>query len=110
MKTLKVNTTRFGEVDVSEERLILAPKGLLGFRGQTQWCLLHDERNPVVWWLQSVDNPDLAMMIADPDVIFEDFLVTVSPEDLEDLRMSDADRFGDGDSVGHGGRHPTRGR
>ena len=37
---MKVQTTRFGAVDIAEDRVITFPKGLLGFQQFKKYCLL----------------------------------------------------------------------
>ncbi len=37
---MEVRTTRFGVIEIAEDRVITFPKGLLGFPGQKQYCLL----------------------------------------------------------------------
>ena len=37
---MNVRTTRFGNVDIAEDRVISFPKGLLGFSEHKKYCLL----------------------------------------------------------------------
>ena len=42
---MKVQTHLFGEVNVSEDKIITFPKGLIGdfFEGKTKFMLIHEE-------------------------------------------------------------------
>ncbi len=62
---MKVNSSRFGELDLPEDRVIHFPDGLPGFRSH-DWVLLHQEDAPVVSWLQAVGEPEVALMTIDP--------------------------------------------
>ena len=39
-RTMEVRTTRFGTIEIAEDRVITFPKGLLGFSQFTRYCLL----------------------------------------------------------------------
>ena len=58
---MKVATTRFGEVEVPDDTLITFPEGLPPFEGK-RYILLHREDSPMIEWLQSVEEPDVALM------------------------------------------------
>jgi flagellar assembly factor FliW len=79
---MKVETTRFGAVEIVEEKLISFPFGLPGFDNLKSWCVLHTEGHPGVHWLQSVDDSDIALLIADPEQLFPDYDVTIQDTDL----------------------------
>lgn len=79
---MKVETTRFGMVEIVEEKLVSFPFGLPGFDDLKSWCVLHTEGHPGVHWLQSIDDSDVALLIADPEQVFPDYDVTVQDTDL----------------------------
>ena len=58
---LKLNTTRFGELEVDPETLIDLPAGLIGFPAAKKFVLL--EYTPPFSWLQCVELPDLAFVV-----------------------------------------------
>jgi len=79
---MKINTTRFGTVEIAEDKLISFPFGLPGFDQEKNWCVLHTDGHPGVHWLQSVDDSEVALLIADPEQLFPDYDVTVQDTDL----------------------------
>lgn len=93
---MQVRTTRFGNVDIAEDRVITFPKGLLGFSDQKRFCLLEPREDSAFFWLQSLDSPDLAFVVTDPSFFVPDFSVPIRAEQLGDLglsRLEDAQVF-----------------
>lgn len=85
---MEVVTTRFGTVDIAEDRVITFPRGLLGFQQQRRYCLLQPNDDACFFWLQCVDEPGLAFVVADPAQFFPDYSVPVRPEQMQDLRLA----------------------
>jgi len=84
---MEVRTTRFGTVDVAEDRVITFPKGLLGFQQYKKYCLLQPSDDACFFWLQCVDEPGLAFVVTDPNMFFPDYAVPVRSEQMGDLRL-----------------------
>jgi len=77
------NTTRFGPIEVSEDRIIRFPVGLLGFPHLHRYVLIDYKDTPLKWF-QAVDDPDVAFIVADPKSIVGDRTVTLDG-DVEQL-------------------------
>lgn len=86
---MEVRTTRFGVIEIAEDRVITFPKGLLGFPSQTRYCLLQPGDDALFFWLQSLDDPNLAFVVTDPTLFVSDYSVPVRPEQMEDLGLAD---------------------
>ncbi|MFN0010745.1 MAG: flagellar assembly protein FliW [Phycisphaerales bacterium] len=84
---MQVRTTRFGEVDIADDKIITFPKGLLGFTSFTRYCLLEPQEDACFFWLQSLDDPALAFVVTDPALFVPDFSVPIRPEQMSDLDM-----------------------
>lgn len=65
---MKVDTYLFGSVEVSPEKIITFPSGLVGFEESKRYMLAHEEgaEHPTSFTLQSLDDPNLAFQIVDP--------------------------------------------
>ncbi len=85
---MDVRTTRFGVIEIAEDRVITFEKGLLGFPDRKQYCLLEPGDDACFFWLQSIDDPDLAFVVTDPTLFVEDYQVPVRAEQLETLGIS----------------------
>lgn len=93
---MEVQTTRFGVIDIAEDRVITFPKGLLGFSQFTRYCLLEPGMDSAFFWLQSVDEPSLAFVITDPTFFVKDYNVAIRPDQMSELaleRLEDAQVF-----------------
>lgn len=91
-----VRTTRFGDVDIAEDRVITFAKGLLGFSECKRFCLFEPAEDACFFWLQSVDDPALAFVVTDPSQFVADYSVPIRPEQMVDLglaKLEDAQVF-----------------
>lgn len=62
-----VKTAQFGELTVDPSTAIHFPSGLPGFEDCQRFKLFHEEGdNPLVYWLQSLDKPEVTFTVADP--------------------------------------------
>lgn len=85
---MEVRTTRFGEIQIAEDRVITFPKGLLGFSSFTRYCLLQPNDDAAFFWLQSLDDPSLAFVVTDPSLFFPDYSAPIRPEQMQDMGLS----------------------
>ncbi len=93
---MEVPTTRFGMIDVAEDRIITFDKGLLGFPGRTKFCLLEPGEDACFFWLQSVEQPDLAFVVTDPSFFVRDYTVPIREDQAKALgleKLEDAQVF-----------------
>lgn len=93
---MQVRTTRFGMVEIAEDRVITFSKGLLGFSDQRRYCLLEPQEDSAFFWLQSLDDPALAFVVTDPSFFVPEFSVPIRAEQLGELslkRLEDAQVF-----------------
>ncbi len=74
---ISFDTTRFGMIEVEEDRVINFPEGLLGFQGLSRYILL-DYKDTTLKWLQAVDDPDIAFIVSEPSLI--DPNVSIEPD------------------------------
>lgn len=88
---MEVRTTRFGVIDIAEDRVITFPKGLLGFPGKTRFCLLQPGDDACFFWLQSLDEPSLAFVVTDPTLFVPDYSVPIRPEQGRELDLESLD-------------------
>lgn len=87
-RTMEVPTTRFGMIDVAEDRVITFDKGLLGFPGRTRYCLLEPGDDACFFWLQSMEQPDLAFVVTDPSFFVRDYTVPIREEQASSLGLT----------------------
>jgi len=82
---MKINTSRFGEIDVEAQSVVEMPEGMLGFGEFKKFVLIqHNQGSPFLWY-QAVEEPNLAFVIVDPFTFFPDYEVMLTREDLDAL-------------------------
>ena len=82
--SLTVESSRFGRVQVEPETVIEFPEGLIGLGG-FRYALLADNPDAPFMWLQSLEDPGLALPVTNPHRFFQEFSVEVIDEDAERL-------------------------
>ena len=87
---MDIQTTRFGKLEVNEQRIINLPRGLLGFPGHTRYALIQTGEENYFYWLQSADDPSLAFVVTDPNIFFKEFEVPIREETQAELQLTDA--------------------
>ncbi len=85
---MKINTSRFGEIDVPDEDIITFPYGILGFDKSSQYVILNDPATEPLRWLQSIQEDDLAFVIIDPLRFRVEYELDLSDEDVESLELT----------------------
>jgi len=78
-----INTTRFGELEIDEKRVVRFQDGLLGFPEQKDYAILSHKPGSPFLWLQSVSQPDLAFVMVEAFAVKEDYLEDLPPLERE---------------------------
>ena len=86
---MQIKTSRFGSVNVEEADLISFPLGLIGYETHTRFALVAANQNSGFYWLQAVDDPEVAFLVTDPDSFFKDYDVPIREETQQDLNLAD---------------------
>lgn len=86
---MEIQTSRFGHIDVDDERIMTFPNGLLGFPSYNRFALIQTGQENYFFWLQSVDEPNLAFVITDPAIFFKEYQVPVREETAQELQLTD---------------------
>jgi flagellar assembly factor FliW len=87
MSTLTVESSRFGSLELDASQAIQFPAGLIGLGGHA-YVLLRTSDDSSFSWLQSLEDPELALPVTNPWQFFADYVVELSDEDTE--RVGDA--------------------
>ena len=84
-----IQTTRFGTIEVDDGKIMTFNDGLLGFPEHHRFALIQTSPDPVFFWLQSVDDPNLAFVVCDPLAFVPDYQVPVRKDDVSGLALED---------------------
>ena len=90
---VKIESTRFGTIEVPEDTILTFPAGMIGFGDLHRYSIVKQREDSVFLWLQSVDDPALAFPIVLPWVFYWDYEVQLSDEDMRILDVERADQI-----------------
>jgi len=87
---MDIQTTRFGMVTVEDDRIMTFSSGLLGFPEHQRFALIQAGQDNYFFWLQSVDDANVAFVITDPSIFFRDYQVPIREDMQQELTLTDA--------------------
>ena len=86
---MKINTSRFGSLEINPDDIILFPVGMPAFEDCRHWVLLADSSNDAVGWLQCITRLEIALAVVSPQRFVPDYRLRVSREELAPLQLED---------------------
>lgn len=90
MSTVTIDSSRFGPIEIASEDVIEFPNGLIGLGG-SRYAIVSADTEGAFNWLHSIDDPSLALPIANPWHFFADYVVELSDTDSEPITADPAD-------------------
>jgi len=84
---MQITTSRFGKIEIREDRIITFPEGLIGFSSLKRYLIIEREKDRPFQWLQSVDNPELVFLITDPLLFCPHYKVELNPKENAVLKL-----------------------
>ncbi len=88
---MKVQTTRFGTIDVAEEDVVTLAEGMLGFSEDTRFTLVPDELGEPFLWMQSMEEPSLAFVVIEPSRVLTEYHFSVKKDQIKALKTDDVE-------------------
>ena len=83
----KINTIRFGEIEVAENKVIHFREGIPAFEDEKEFLIIpYDEGSPYVF-LQSLQTGELAFLMTVPFVFFPDYEIEIDDESIDELEI-----------------------
>jgi len=89
---MKIQTERFGEVSVPDDKLINFVQPILGFEDSKQYILLEHSPESPFQWLQSVQESELAFVVTNPALFSIPYEITLTDDILELLSIQTAEQ------------------
>lgn len=86
-----IDSTRFGRIEVAPDSAIAFPHGLVGLDSR-RFTLVAREADAAFLWLHSLEDPALALPVADPRRFFGDFALELAAGDAEQLGLPPLER------------------
>ena len=83
-----IKTKIFGDVEISDDKILTFEDGIIGFPELKHFTLIHDEekgKDAGIRCFQSIEEPAFAMPVMNPLMVCEDYNPQVSEEFLSSL-------------------------
>ena len=87
---IRLKTSRFGEIEVKEEKIIYFPSGLVGLPEMNRFFII-DHKDTPLKWLQSVDDPDIAFIVMSPAQISREFCLDLDKSVKQYIQLENED-------------------
>jgi len=88
---MKLNTTRFGELDVEESSFFEFVSPILGYDNERKFILIEHNENSKFKWLQSVQTPSLAFAVTVAGLFGIDYSFELPDVTQEELALETAE-------------------
>ena len=86
---MKIQTTRFGELEIADSSVITFNKGIPGFEESKKYVLIpaDDKEETPFFFLQSIDIEELNFFLVDPFSFFKEYDVKLEEQMVERLEL-----------------------
>ena len=92
---MKYPSSRFGEMEIPDSKILHFPVGILGFETEKQFALLPFDPNIEcpLQWLHSLATPELAFVVTDPYTYMPDYQLTLTDEEKKQIDLGQPGRI-----------------
>ena len=87
----KIYTSRFGEIEVDEEKIVHFKDGIPAFEDEHEFIILPYEEESPYYFMQSLKSPDLAFLLTIPFLFFNDYSFEIDDETIKELDIKNQD-------------------
>jgi len=86
---LLLKSSRLGEIEIDDKQVIDFPDGIPGFESEKKFAIFSLAPDAPFYYMHSVQNPDLCLVLAVPLVFFPDYEVDLPSEELSKLEAEE---------------------
>lgn len=90
---MRLDTSRFGTLDYSEKEVITLKEGIVGLENHTRYLILKPPESQPFAWLQSLQDPAIALPVVQPQALLPDFQIELSDELKSELKAKKSDKL-----------------
>ena len=87
----KFETTRFGEIEVEEEKIVTFEDGIPAFAEENEFVILPYEEESPYYFMQSLKTPELAFILTIPFLFFPDYQIEIDDASVKELDIKNQD-------------------
>ncbi|GAB6991334.1 flagellar assembly protein FliW [Paenibacillus pini] len=85
---MRIETSSWGNLEITEEQIYHFNKGLPGFDEETEFALISLQEGTFSY-MQSLKEPALAFLLTEPFDYYSDYEFELSPSDMEELEIKE---------------------
>ncbi len=86
---MQIRSTRFGDLEISEENILSFPNGLPGFPDERQFAFFSYHEDSAFSFLQSMAEPDLTFVIVEPFSFVKDYSFELDDNVVRELEITE---------------------
>ena len=87
----KIYTSRFGEIEVDEKKVVQFKDGIPAFEDEHEFVILPYEEESPYYFMQSLKSPDLAFLLTIPFLFFNDYAFEIDDATVRELDIKDSE-------------------
>ena len=87
----KIYTSRFGEIEVDEKKIVHFKNGIPAFEDEHEFVILPYEDESPYYFMQSVNSPDLAFLLTIPFLFFNNYTFEIDESTVKELDIKNQD-------------------
>ncbi len=76
-----------GRLEINQSEIYAFPSGIPGFEDQKRFIVVKPEADSPFAYLQSMDRPELVLLVADPFLFFSDYDFDISDQTVSELKI-----------------------
>ena len=88
---MKLNTARFGEIEIEENRIFNFVMPIIGFDMLHKFIILDPKKDTLFKWLQSIEDPALAFPIISVSALNLDYTIDLPDNIVETLDIKNVE-------------------
>ncbi|MEA3417291.1 MAG: flagellar assembly protein FliW [Thermodesulfobacteriota bacterium] len=88
---MKISTTRFGNINIDESRVIQMKGGMLGFEHLKRYVLLTQDKKIPFLWFQSIEDGSVAFVVINAFAVKPDYEPAISDDEVKLLEITSSE-------------------
>lgn len=88
---MKLQTSQFGEIELTDDRVLTFTKGIPGFEEMKKYVLLpaDESSDSPFFFLQSIESAELCFFLVDPFSFFQEYDIKLAEQLVERLELEE---------------------
>ena len=88
---MKLNTVRFGEIEIDENRIFTFKMPIIGFDMLKKFIILDPNKETLFKWLQSIEDPSLAFPVISVSALDIDYTIDLADSVVDALEIKNVE-------------------